>query len=457
MAPTKAPVVSVDDPLAAFIEAACVPRDGGHASGALEGAEAILAAHPEVATSSIHAAAILGDDHGVRRFLALDAANATSTGGPRGWDALTHLCFSRYLQLDRTRSDGFVRAAEALLDAGASASTGFYEKNHQPQPAFESVIYGAAGIARHAALTRLLLERGANPNDDETPYHTPESYDNAALKILVERGNLTADSLATMLFRKHDWHDYDGITWLLDHSADPNRMTRWRRTALHQAIQRDNALAIVEALLNHGADPRLVADGKSGVAMAARRGRGDVLEALERRGIPVELGGLDQLLAACARNDDSVRSILDRDPGVARELVAEGGRVLAEFAGVGNADGVRRLLDLGVDVRAVYREGDDYWDVARDSMALHVAAWRARHTTVKLLLERGAPVDAPDGKGRTALVLAVRACVDSYWADRRSPESVEALLRAGASVSGVAFPSGYAEVDDLLRRYGKAT
>ena len=106
---------------------------------------------------------------------------------------------------------------------------------------------------------------------------------------------------------------------------------------------------------------------------------------------------------------------------------------------------------MAADAR--FPEGDGYWDVAKDSTALHVAAWRARHAVVKLLIERGASVDALDGKGRTALALAVRACVDSYWADRRSPESVDALLRAGASVSGVAFPSGYTEVDELLRRY----
>lgn len=41
--------------------------------------------------------------------------------------------------------------------------------------------------------------------------------------------------------------------------------------------------------------------------------------------------------------------------------------------------------------------------------------------------------------------------MDSYWKDRRSPESVEALLRAGASAEDVPFPSGYAEVDALLR------
>jgi len=436
------------DPLAAFIEAACVPLDAGHGSGTLDGAAAILAAHPDVATGDIHAAAILGDDAAVRRFLALDRANATVKGGPRGWDALTHLCFSRYLRLDPARSAGFVRAATALLDAGASANTGWYEANHQPSPEWESALYGAAGVAHHAELTRLLLERGADPNDEETPYHAPETYDNGAVRALVDSGKLSADSLATMLLRKADWHDSDGSKFLLEHGADPNRTTRWRHTALQHAVQRDNALENIELLLDHGAD------GKSAVALAARRGRGDVLALLERRGVAVELAGVDRLIAACARNDRaSVTSIVRREPSLARELVAEGGRLLAQFAGTGNSDGVDQLLELGVDVGALYKEGDGYWDVAPDSTALHVAAWRARHATVKLLLERGAAVDAPDGRGRTPLALAVRACVDSYWMGRRSPESVQALLDAGASPRGVAVPSGYAEVDDLLRRH----
>src|SRR5438445_9842429 len=44
------PVASLENPLAAFIEAACVPRYSGHASGTLEQAEAILAAYPGVST-----------------------------------------------------------------------------------------------------------------------------------------------------------------------------------------------------------------------------------------------------------------------------------------------------------------------------------------------------------------------------------------------------------------------
>jgi len=407
----------MSDPRAAFIEAAVW-------HGTLERAEAILAAHPEIASSDIHSAAILGDDAAVRRFLELEPANATVKGGPRGWDALTHLCFSKYLRLDRARSAGFVRAAQALLDGGASANTGWYEMNHQPNPEWESALYGAAGVAHHAELTRLLLERGADPNDEEVPYHAPETHDNAALKVLVESGKLNADSLGMILLRKTDWHDHAGIKWLLEQGVDPNRRTRWGKTALHNAVLSDNALEIFEVLLDHAADPTLIADhpnrssrafpGRSAVAMAARRGRGDVLELFERRGIPVELQGVERLLAACARNDaTAVRAIATQEVQLVREVVAEGGRLLAEFSGVGNADGVCHLIDLGVEVGAVFHRGDGYFDVAPDSTALHVAAWRARPAVVQLLIERGAPVNVKDGKGRTPLALAVKACVDS--------------------------------------------
>jgi ankyrin repeat protein len=435
--------MSLDNPLAAFIETAIW-------HGTLESAEAILAAHPEIARSSIHAAAILGDDATVRRFISLDPRNATSKEKPYDGDALVYLCLSKYLRLDKARSAAFVRTAAALLDARADPNTGFWSNDEHRE--FETALYGVAGVAHHAELTRLLLQRGADPNEEETPYHSPESYDNAALRVLVESGKLNAESLTTMLLRKADIHDYDGMKYLLEHGADPNRMTRWHHTALQQALRRDNAIEIINLLLDHGSDPTLrnELDEKPGIAMAARRGRSDVLAAFVQRGIPVELSGVDQLIGACAMNDaEAVRSIAARARHLVTEILTEGGTLLAEFAGNDNIEGVRMLLDLGVSVDALY-DGDPYFDIAKDSTALHVAAWKAWPRAVKLLIERGAQIDAQDAKGRTSLTLAVKACVDSYWTNRRSPESVEALLRAGASVSGVDYPSGYAEVDELL-------
>ena len=450
-------VAEVDDPVAAFIRAACVPRHHSHTSGTLEEAELILARYPHVAHANIYVAAILADDAGARGFLARDKADATRSGGPEGWDALTHLCFSRYLRLDRGRSDAFVRTASALLNAGASANTGWYETIDHPNPRqiIESAIYGAAGIAHHEGVTRLLLERGADPNDEETPYHAAEGYDLDVLKVLLESGKLNSTSMTTLLVRKGDWHDTEGIRLLLEHGADPNAMKPWGNSALHHVIMRDNRLANIELLLDRGADPSLknTRDGRSATAIAARRGRGDVLRLLQERRFDLGLEGVERLIAACAVADDAaICEITAAAPQLVADLVAEGGTLLAEFAGNGNTEGVRRLLDLGIDPGALFREGDIYWDLAKNSTALHAAAWRMWPVTVNLLIERGTPVNALDGKGRSALSLAVKACVDSYWKDRRTPQSVEAFLKAGATTEGIEFPCGYDEVDELFSK-----
>jgi ankyrin repeat protein len=420
--------------------------------GTLGRAEAMLAAHPELADSDIHIAAILGDERAVRAFLARDPASVHAKSEPYGADALTYLCLSKYLRLDPTRSEAFLRAAAALLDAGADPNGGFWSTGDHPE--HETPLYGAAGVAHHAPLTRLLVERGADPNDNEAVYHSPEGYDNAAMYALVETGRLTKESLSLMLIRKHDWHEYDGAKFLLDHGADANDLL-----PLHHALAWSNRLALIELLLDRGADPTLTneRDGLTGIAKAAREGRHDVLQLLAQRGVPIELQGVDRLIAACAMDDTAaVQPLARQQPALVTEAIAMGGDLLAKFAGNGNTAGVRQLLDLGVDVAAPFAEGDNYFGEPKGSLAIHVAAWRAQPAIVKLLLERGSPVDDPDPKGRTPLALAINACVDSYWTSRRTPDSVDALLRAGASVrgAGVRRPSGYAEVDDLLGRDG---
>ena len=193
-------------------------------------------------------------------------------------------------------------------------------------------------------------------------------------------------------------------------------------------------------------------EGRNAVAMAARRGRGDILALFQARGTSLALDGVDRLIAACAMdNGAAIEAIRQTAPLLVTELQALDGTVLAEFAGNGNTEGVRHLLDLGVDAGAVFEHGDGYWDVAPRSTALHVAAWRMRPAVVALLIAREAPVDARDRWNRTPPALAVKASIDSYWSERRAPDSVAALLAAGASVDGIAYPSGYDDVDRLLR------
>ncbi|HEX4005370.1 MAG TPA: hypothetical protein VHX60_04300 [Acidobacteriaceae bacterium] len=460
------------DPESLFLEFASVERHGWHGSGSLQQAELIRARYPHVATASIYTAAVLADEAAVRAFLASDPALATTPGGPHNWDALSWLAFSRYLRLDPSRSDAFTATARLLLDAGANPNTGWMETTDDdpPREFIESVLYAAAGLAKHPGLTQLLLDRGADPNDEETCYHAPETYDNACVKILLSSGRCNQRSLAWLAARKADWHDEKGLLLALDGGANPNYRTQWSHTPFQHSIRRDNGLVMIQMFLDHGADPYLANEDnhRNAFQMAAYHGRADILAELERRGFTpsyepgapprpgVGLNGstsaLDTLVAACALGDLArAQALLAADSTLQPQLLQIGGALLARFSGANNLAGVRTLLDLGIPVDALWPEGDPYFDMVRNSTALQNAAWRAWHDVVRELIARGANVNAADARGRTPLQLAVKACVDAYWMRRRQPDSVAALLAAGATAHGIKLPTGYDAIDALLK------
>jgi ankyrin repeat protein len=392
-----------------FLIAACVPRSA-HASGTLDAADALLASYPDVALGDIYTAAVRGDAERVRALLKEDPGRATAPGGPYEWDALTYLCFSQYLRL--RASDGFVRAAEALLDAGADPDTGFFERDHQPTPTFESALYGAAGVAHHGGLTRLLLARGADPNrGGEVGYHAAEGFDDDAMHAVVESGRLAASGLTTMLHRKLDWTDLNGVRWLLAHGADPNAVSAWGHRALHHALARGNRLQLLEALLDFGADPSLPApslDDRGAVAVAARAGRADALDLFARRGLELPLDGDDAFFAVLARADRAgVLLFLSSEPGIVSRLESSEPGTVGTLAGAGNTDALALALDLGFPL---------------SSDALSLAVWRERPETVRLLLERGAFVSP------SVLSLAERALTEpSEWTPHQSSEILDTL------------------------------
>jgi ankyrin repeat protein len=401
--------------------------------GSLDRAQEILAAHPEVASSNIHTAALLGDHEAVARFLAEDPASATAQAGPRNWDALTHLCFSKFLRLEPARTEGFLKAATALLDAGANPNTGFFEENHQPKPEWECALYGAAGVAHHRELTKLLLDRGADPNDGEVAYHSPETLDNRTIHVLVESARLTQDAIGLMLARKFNWHDDEGVHWLLEHGADPN-WPLWGSRPLHYALRHGTPIHYFEWLLDHGANPLLPDKfGTVAVGEAARQGRADVLELFEKRGVVIALEGDDAFLAACARaNEAEARKFAAADRSVVERMQYQNPGMLADFAGTGNTAAVRLMLDLGFDAGMARVKPN--W-VAGET-ALHVAAAHGRQSVVELLIERGAPLEAKRHGGLTPLRVAF-LCLEqqSEWTPNEYTLPVtEALIKAGASV-----------------------
>jgi ankyrin repeat protein len=446
--------------LSAFLVAASPPRHA-HADGSLEEARALLRAEPSLGTSTIFGAAITGNDEAAERHLRADPLLATLRGGPYEWDALTYLCFSRFLRHDAPTelevSARFTRVAERLLDAGASANTGFLDTQHQPTATFESVLYGAAGLAQHAPITRLLLARGADPNDSEVPYHAPESYDLSVMNALLESGSLNAASLAMMLLRKTDWHDERGIARLLDYGVDPNVAGHWKHSPFIHAIRRNNRPAIIERMLNHGANPlRRIGDldgDMDGVALTIWCGRRDLLSMYAAHGRTRAFDPLETIAVACLEgHTDRARALQASSHDTAAAFAAQAPAFLARSIISGNEDAVRVLLAIGVPVDSRFTDTDGYWGLAPYGTALHVAAWFGRHAIVRMLLDAGADAVAQDSRYRTPLMYAVKACTNSHWMDRRAPDSVAALLAAGADARSISTPTGYDDIDTLLRR-----
>lgn len=124
---------------------------------------------------------------------------------------------------------------------------------------------------------------------------------------------------------------------------------------------------------------------------------------------------------------------------------AELAEALSNAAFLGRTTVVTYLLDAGVDATAGTACGMD---------ALHWAANRGKLETVRLLIERGAPLETINMHGTTALGTAVWSAVNEPWWGPAQIEIIKTLLDAGARVDGAGYPSGRADVDDVLRQFG---
>jgi hypothetical protein len=110
---------------------------------------------------------------------------------------------------------------------------------------------------------------------------------------------------------------------------------------------------------------------------------------------------------------------------------------------VGALDVVDHLLDAGLDATCGTMTGLD---------GVHWAANRGQLAVVKRLIDRHAPLETINMHGTTVLGTAVWSALNEPKPEH--PAIIEALLEAGAAVGASGYPSGNAEVDRLLERFG---
>ena len=389
-------------------------------NGRADVAERLLAHDPALADGDLGAALVLGDADVVAADLARDRTLVGTEVPGAGRRPLSCACHSAFLRPDSPRAPGVRRVIELLLDHGADPNETF-DIEYGALP----VLYGAAGVAHDPEATRLLLDRGANPDDNESVYHAVEADDLTCLELLLERGATVRGTNA--LGNAIAMHDARKVRVLLERGdlrpSDPD---------LRDALLYAREPAVVDLLIAHGAalDAR-GRDGRTPASNAARFRSPEVLRRLQAAGAALEVDPAAEWIGAVVRGDLEHAARLKREhPGLV--LADADAEELPRWASAGDDEVVGRLLDAGVPLDA---RGID------DGTALHYAALWGRASTVALLLARGAEPDVIGGpREHPGTPLGWAA-----WASRGLPGAAdrldgylgaaEALLAAGAHVS----------------------
>jgi len=207
----------------------------------------------EPRATALIAAVTGGDAEAVRQLVREDPALASA----RDRDGLPVLLLALFHQ-QRAVADALLEAEPELgvLEAAAAGRADRLRALLEADPAAIAertpegfTTLGLAAFLGGAEAVRVLLERGADADDDaDNPFGVRPVH---------------AASAA---------HDHETLRLLLEAGADPNLRQKGGFVPLHEAAHSDD-VAMARLLLEHGADPALAADdGRDAIRIAADDG-----------------------------------------------------------------------------------------------------------------------------------------------------------------------------------------
>ncbi|WP_419912507.1 ankyrin repeat domain-containing protein [Hoeflea sp.] len=335
--------------------------------------KALLDADPDLGDANFGLQVALYDRAAVEAALADDPKAAVRDVGIRS--PILHLSFSQHIHSVPDRAGDMIAIAEALVRNGADVNDSYpFEPGAEHRL---SALYGALGHGNNMLLARWLLENGADPNDNESLYHSTELGHHEGLKMLLEHGAVAEGTNA--LPRALDFNDFEAVRLLLEGGADPNEgiephpsgLPMMMVFALHQAARRMCSGEIAQLLIDHGADGSMPFNDHSAYAFARMFGNTEVAGVLERCGQTTRLDATEALLASAADGPVSGRV----DPAA---LTPETRRIMTRMIGFdGRLDHIKRLYAIGINPD---------WTDEMGLTAIHVAGWEGRADAVEWLL-----------------------------------------------------------------------
>jgi ankyrin repeat protein len=343
-------------------------------------------------------------------------------------------CASRWHRLDPARAGGLTEVARLLLAAGADPAARPDGEGRQWSP----LLCAVAG-APNPAITGLLLEHGARP-DDHVLYLAAFESDHECLRLLLPYAPDIAAT--TALSAPISTGNVAGVRLLLDAGADPNHLldatllgeSHEQSPPVRRCPRRSNAsgAGTDRLLLEYGAAPDVPGpDGRTptrGRPHRAGPGRGPARAPRRQH----DASSADEFLAPAAALTARAAT-RSSPPATWPPGSCRGSPALTDAADHGHTEAVRPMLDLGFPP-GTRSEQDN------GATALHLAAAAGSTGTVRLLLDRGADIEARDTAwNSTPLEWAIVGSgmrlghdPDPDW-----PATVSTLLDAGASADGI--------------------
>ena len=355
-----------DGPADRFLRLACLSYTE---PGAAAEAVRLLEADPALATASVHTSAACGRADELAR---LTPEAARTEGGPHRWVPLLYLCYSRIPQDDALGSLG------ALLRAGADPDAGFlWQGLPSPLTALTGVLGGGErGESPHpdgVRLATMLLDAGADPNDNQALYNRAFEPDDSHLPPLFAHG-LGQD-------RPSPWRDRLGTAY-----PSPAEMVgeHLRSAAASGFVER------VRLLLAHGVDPDTrgyhpIYRSRTPYEIAVHHGHLGIAALLSEAGARTDgPSEVDRIVAAALAGTTTAAP-----PDRHRDIVGKRPDALATAAEYHGTVAIQALLDLGHGI-------DDAGSDGRT--ALHQAAFDGDAELCRWLLAHGADPTRTDAR-----------------------------------------------------------
>jgi hypothetical protein len=357
------PVDSDDDRVDAFLRLACLSYTTPYAAG---DALVRLQSEPELADSTAATMAACGRAEKLAELLDRDRGAVSRETGPHRWPPLLYLCYSRIDTGDPTAT------LRVLLDAGADPDSGFlWHGLPSPFTALTGVLGGGERDEpphrQAVTMATLLLDAGADPNDNQAFYNRQFRPDDSHLPPLLGHGAGRAHPSA--------WRDRLG-----DAYPSPTQMVgEHLRSAAEKGFT-----ARVETLLAHGVDPNTrgyhpILGDWTAYEIAVRNGHVAAARLLRQAGGRSDrIEELDRVIGAALAGEPAIRAGLR---GSAARLMARRPDAMRLAGEQHDLAALRRLLELGYDVDAAGPNG---------RTALHEAALRGDREMVRWLIDHGA-------------------------------------------------------------------